>query len=158
MIALIATAINSVTDSTTDTEPDTENGSLEDVETVTTLSDIVDIRELSRSFPSGWSAEFSLLQSSNNDLDEAVVVTHQSIPATLTIVPEDFRAPTADAELKFQSPSPASSRTSVGTFESLKAAVSAAQERAENVEREADQPRTTQRTQSPGAATGFAQT
>jgi hypothetical protein len=132
MIALIATAINAasgksgseIADATAD---DVE---LEDVETETTLSDVVDIYQLSDTLSGHWTANFSLLQSFSDGLDEAIVITHRSLPTELTIVPTDFLNPTGETEVHLDGPSPTESRKHVATFDTLREAVEDAERRA----------------------------
>lgn len=132
MIALIATAINAVSDSSdTETTDAAEDAvALEDVETETTLSDVVDIHQLSNGLSGHWTANFSLLQSFSDGLDEAIVISHRSLPTELTVVPTDFLNPAGETEVHLDGPSPTETRKHVDTFDTLSEAVEDAERRA----------------------------
>ncbi|KZX46218.1 MULTISPECIES: hypothetical protein [unclassified Haloarcula] len=132
MIALIATVINAVSDSSDIKTAGADEApiALEDVKTETTLSDVVDIHRLSNEFNAHWTARFNLSQSSEDGLYETINISHRSSHMELTVVPADYLKPTGKTELYLDDSSFTNSRKHVNTFDTLDDAIEEVKSRA----------------------------
>lgn len=125
MIALVAAAINAVSARQTTSDDDFD---LAEVEEETTLSDVVNIHEVTMSLDEGWSANFEIVQAIHSELDEAIVITHRALPAKITVVPTDFLNPTGETEV-YHRPSPFGERRKLGTVDSVEQALAQVEQR-----------------------------
>lgn len=122
-VSLMIALVTAVVDVLSNTKLLSSSDGLDDVEAERTVRDSVDLAAVADRTPPGWSASTEIVQSFNNTLEEALVLSKSS--STVALIPTNHLDPEG-ATTAYSQESPAAPRKEMGTYATADAALSAA--------------------------------